>query len=320
MNEEDDEFVVDKTGYRIVLKKSKFSYLQAQVLTKAIAEEANVISKQIVENADYTQYLALFDQSIIYDHQIEYLQRQYNLIYGMYTNLISQYGDVVINSNQKLSDIQLNMQEYFQNISFDSLRKELIYNGYVKVYDDYLMLLDKQIDELKREEDVTKKKKNELISQRDALLDKAGTLYSIELSAYNDEIITLSNSIFDIEESISLLELQRDNKDRADSDLEYKNNILNFEEKLNNHYQKLTEMTNDYTTIEKSVVKKYSTIYYDSNSIIVKKNAINVILFIALSFVGSFVIAVIVNLCIDGKKLTKKYREEQTSNFVNETK
>ncbi len=310
LNDNDNDYIVDKTGYKIILTKKALSLKEAQVLTTAIAEEANFISQEIVDAADYTQYLTLYNQSNIYDNQVNYLEEQYKLIYGKYTNLISQYGDVVLKSGLRLSDVQLNMQEYFQNISFDSLRNEVNYNGYVKDYTDYELQLEKQIESLNREKAVDVKKKTELEEQRDKILTAASLsqLQTLELSQYHEEIIKLSNRIFDIDEEIELLEKKLDNKDRETTDADYKAQLDAFKIKLQNHYEKLEEMTENYTSIEKEIVKKYSLVYYDSNSIVEKVNGISLLKFLIIALLASFAVGLVVNLCLDGKKLTRKYK------------
>ena len=310
MNDSDNDYVVDKKGFKIVLKKRYLSLAEAQALTRAIANEANVITEKKIENADYTQYLSLYDQSIIYDNQIIYLEGQYNLIASKYLTLIENYGDVLLENGKKLSDVRLLLQEYFQNVSFDALRVEMSLNGYVKDYTIYEIQIQKQIDSLIRERDVDAKKKDELINQRDALLTAAGSLYSVELSAYNEEIIKLSNRIFDIDEEVDLLTQKLNNKNREDNDEVYKQELETFKENLTKHYNELVRLTEEYTEIEEEVVKRYAIVYFDSNNIVDVKDGINKKMFLAIAAVGSFFAGIIVNLCVDGKKLTKKYREE----------
>ena len=48
-----------------------------------------------------------------------------------------------------------------------------------------------------------------------------------------------------------------------------------------------------------------------TNSVVEQENALKIYLFIPLAFVGSFVVALFVNLCVDGKKLSAKYREKE---------
>lgn len=311
LNENDDDYVVDKKGYQIILQKKALTFEEAQVLTEAIAKEANIISQKIVANADYSQYLTLYNQSTIYENQIQYLEQQYHLIESKYDNLIAQYGDIVVENSMRLSDIKLQLREYFQNVSFASLKNELSYNGYVKDYTDYEMQIKKQIESLNREKVVNTNKKNELIAQRDALLNAAGSLYSVELTSYNDQIISLTNRIFDIDEEVDLLNIKLNNKTREDTDPEYAAELTEFKEKLQEHFETLVEMTENYTEIEKKVVKEYSIVYFDSNSIVEKENGISVVKFLIIAVIASFVVGVIVNLCLDGKKLTKKYKEEQ---------
>ena len=314
LNEEDNDYVVDKTGFRIVLKKRYFTFAEAQALTKAIANEANVITKEKIDSADYKEYLALYNQSIIYDNQISYLESQYNLLTNKYASLISNYNDGVLENGKKLSDVQLMLKEYFQNVSFDALRVEMSLNGYVKDYTIYETQIQKQIEALNREKAVDTNKKEELINQRDALLAAAGSLYSVELSAYNDQIIQLSNRIFDIDEEVALLNQKLNNKGREENDAVYKQELEAFKENLTKHYNELVKLTDEYTAIEKEVVKKHATVYFDDNNIVAKENAINVTMFLAIAAVGSFFVGVLVNLCVDGKKLTKKYHEEHANN------
>ena len=314
LNEEDNDYVVDKTGFRIVLKKRYFTFEEAQALTKAIANEANVITKEKIDSADYKEYLALYNQSIIYDNQISYLESQYNLLTNKYASLISNYNDGVLENGKKLSDVQLMLKEYFQNVSFDALRVEMSLNGYVKDYTIYETQIQKQIEALNREKAVDTNKKEELINQRDALLAAAGSLYSVELSAYNDQIIQLSNRIFDIDEEVALLNQKLNNKGREENDAVYKQELEAFKENLTKHYNELVKLTDEYTAIEKEVVKKHATVYFDDNNIVAKENAINVTMFLAIAAVGSFFVGVFVNLCVDGKKLTKKYRKEHANN------
>ena len=68
---------------------------------------------------------------------------------------------------------------------------------------------------------------------------------------------------------------------------------------------------NKQKLIEKEVVDNKTVVYFASNSVVEKENALNIYLFIPIALVGSFVIALFVNLCIDGKKLAAKYREKE---------
>lgn len=312
MTEDDNDFVLDKEGYQIVLKKTYFTKIQAQVLAQAIANEPSAISQSIVDNADYTQFLSLYSNSRIFDLRIDYLEDQYNLLYDKYTNMIEQYGDVVLTNGMKLSDVRLALQEYFQNYSFDSYRNELNYKGYVKDYAEYEQTLNSDIEALKLEKKYAEIKKNELINQRTELV-QAATMYSVELNAYNDAIIKLTTRIVDIDNELEVLNKKLDNVDRVninseDYDATYVASLEAFDEALNKLYKELIDATNEYTTNEKEVVKKYSLVYFDNNSFVEKVNGIQIVLLLAIALFASFFIALIINLCVDGKKLTAEYR------------
>lgn len=308
--EEDPSQIVDKDNYKIVLKKSLLTMSQAQALTKAIAEEVNKVSQQIVDNADYNQYLEFYNTYPVFDYQVDYLEAQYELLDEKFANLIAEYGDVFVNSSKKISDIQLQMEVYFTTNSFESLKSELNYNGYVKNDESYSMELKEQINALTREKNLDISKKDDLSAQRDALLNAAstGSLNTVELTAYNEEIIKLSNQIHDTEEEISILNSKLSNIGKEETDPVYAEKLHQFEAKLQKYYEKLTDMTNDYSTYERSVVRKYSTVYYEHNSVVIVKSAFSTIVALTIALGASFVVALLVNLFIDGKKLTTEYR------------
>lgn len=336
--EDDNNYIKVDEGYKIVLKKAYLSGTEARVLVEAIANETIAVSKNIVNNSDYSQFLSFYTKSNIYDRQIDYLDQQYRLLDSKYENLLTLYGDVTLSSGQKVSDARVALKEYFQSEGFasqkvektdtksastevevdkgasallTSLKSELDYNGYVKDYEAYSMQLEKQKDSLNREKNVSENKKQELINQRDALLTAAGNLNTLELAAYNDEIIKLSNRIIDIDEEIALIKLKLDNKGREATDPDYAKDLKAFKEKLQSCYSSLDNMTKEYQAIEKEVVENKSTAYYKSNSVVEKENALKIYFLIPIALVGSFVVALIVNLCIDGKKLSAKYREKE---------
>lgn len=320
---DDNDYILAYEGYEIILKKGFLSGTEARVLTEAIAREALSVANDIADKADYSQLLSFYEKTSIYDRQIDYLNQQYQFLYNKYDSLIKVYGDVTLQSGLKISDARVALKEYFNADSFTGaksddqsaylslLKSELDYNGYVKDYENYSIQLEKQIDSLQREKNVADLKKQELISQRNTLLTASDSLNTVELTAYNEEIIKLSNRIIDIDEEIALVNLKLANKDREKTDADYASDLNLFKAKLQNCYTALTEMTASYQEIEKEVVKNNTVVYFKNNSVVEKQNAIKVYFFIPIALVGSFVVALIVNLCIDGKKLSAKYREKE---------
>ena len=336
-SEDDSNYVRIDEGYKIVLRKAYLSGTEARVLTEAIAKEALAVSKNIVNNSNYSQYLSFYEKSTVYDRQIEFLDQQYRLLDSKYNTLLSLYGDVTLSSGQRVSDARTELKEYFQSEAYASiqadeakksnskeeavdkgasallaaLKSELDYNGYVKDYTGYSMQLEKQKDSLTREMNVASAKKQELVNQRDALINTAGNLNTLELTAYNDAIIELSNNIIDLNEQITLINLKISNKGRETTDPDFASDLNAFKEKLQKCYSSLKTMTEEYQAIEKEVVENKTVTYFENNSVIEKENALKIYLFIPLALVGSFVVALFVNLCVDGKKLSAKYREKE---------
>ena len=335
-SEEDSNYIKIDEGYKIVLKNAHFSGTEARVLVEAIANDALVVSKSIADNSNYAQFLTFYEKSAIYDRQIDYLDQQYRLLDSKYNNLLTIYGDTTLSNGQKVSDARIALKDYFQSEAFvtevkeekknndkeevvdkgqsillASLKSELDINGYVKDYDGYSMQLEKQVDSLTREKNVTDAKKQELVNQRDALLNASGNLNTIEIAAYNDAIIELSNKVIDLNDQITLINLKINNKGREDIDDDYAKDLKAFDTKLQKCYTSLKEMTEEYQEIEKEVVDNKTVTYFKSNSVVEKENALKIYLFIPLALVGSFVVALFVNLCVDGKKLSAKYREQE---------
>lgn len=303
--------IVDKDFFKLVLKKSSLSFTQAQVLAEAIANEADVISYQIVDTADYSQQLKFFNETTIYDRQVEYLESQYYLLDAKYANLITEYGDVSIGNGLKVSDARTKLSNYFGKTGFSDLKADLNLNGFTKKDETYKAQLEKRKESLERERDVCVAKRDALTAQVNALLADAGNLQTIEIEKYNEQLIYLTNTICDLEEQMALLQIKIDNFGKEEVDVDYAARLEKFELKMGDYYQFLLKETTSFSDIEKAVVKKYSNVYFDSNSIIVQKSSINMVMLMVVALVASFVIGLVVNLCLDGKKLTTKYRLEQ---------
>ena len=307
---DDGNLVVDKDFYKLVFKSNGLTFTQAQVLAEAIAKEANVISYEIVNTADYTQQLKFYASTNAYDLQMEYLETQYKLLDDKYNNLITEYGDVSIGNGLKVSDAQAQLKNHFGKNGFSDLKAELDLNGFTKKDELYKAQLEKRKESLEREKAVCENKRTALTDQVNALLAgaSAGAIQSIEIEKYNEQLIELTNRICDLEEQIALLKIKIDNFGKEDVDEEYKAKLVAFETKLNNYYDILLKETKYFSDHEKSVVDQYSSVYFDSNSIVVKKSNVNVVLLMVIALASSFIVGLIVNLALDGKKLSASYR------------
>ena len=306
--------IVDKDFFKIVFSKKVLSFDQAQVLAEAIADEANDISCEIVDKADYSQQLKLYEDTVIFDKQVEYLDAQYRFLNEKYTNLIAEYGDVGLGNGLRVSDAQAKLKSYFGEDGFKHLKNELDVNGFVRNDESYKLDLEKKVEALKREKNVCENKRTALTDQINALLTgvSGGTVQSVEIEKYNEEIISLTNRICDIDEEIALLEIKINNIGREDE--AYLASLRTFEKKLDDYYKALKEETTSFSTNEKAIVEQYSDVYFESNRIVTEKSRLSMPLMLVVAFAGSFIVALIVNLCLDGKKLTAKYRNEQLQN------
>ena len=315
INKDDVDYLLDKEGFRIVLKKRFFTEEQAQALVELIAKEPVKLTKEKIEKVNYTRDLLLYNQSKIYDLSINYLENQYYTLINNYSKLINEFGDLVISDSEKISDRSRMLQEYFQNYSFSSLRNELNQFGYVKDFENYESTLLSTKESLTLEKKYNSLLKDELIEQRKQLIQLAGSMYSVELTAYNEKIISLSARILEIDKELELLEKKLKHESRVSStdpsrDETYVLSLESFEQRLDQIYQKLTTETEQYTALAKEVVNNNSFLYFDNNSVVVVENPISRVKYIVIAFFCSLLIGLIVNLCVDFKKLTREYRRQ----------
>ena len=192
-------------------------------------------------------------------------------------------------------------------------RNELNQFGYVKDFENYESTLLSTKESLTLEKKYNSLLKDELIEQRKQLIQLAGSMYSVELTSYNEKIISLSTRILEIDKELELLEKKLNHISRVSDtdpsrDETYVLSLESFEQRLDQIYQKLTIETEQYTTLAKEVVNNNSFLYFDNNSVVVVENPISRVKYIVIAFFCSLLIGLIVNLCVDFKKLTREYR------------
>ena len=306
------ERLIDEDSFKIVINKKYLSRTQAQVLVEAIANEAVVISRQISETADYGQYLKFYTATNAFDKKIEYIGAQLKLIDDKYDNLLKEYGDAIVSSGDRISDSKLRLDNYFgeEAIGVSELQSELNANGFVKNDPTYKSELENKKEALQREKAVCEQNITAFNNQIDTLLTGAsgGQINTVELEKYNEAIIELITKSNELNEKINVLTAKIANFGRTDA--EYVTKLADFEKKVEDAYNFLAAETTTYSNIEKEVVKKDTVVYFAKYNIVEQKSPISLIVLLVIAAVGSFVVGLLVNLIIDGKKLTLKYKRE----------
>lgn len=299
------EYEVDKRGYRIVFKGQYLTRDQAVILARAIANEPNAKINRIVNQTDYKSYLKLYEKSDIYDDKLEYLIKQLSLVEDNYSNLINNYSDIYLKDGRKLSVVKLAVENHFKNYPLDVLVNKLRCKGYVYDYDEYMEQLEAMKEHYTKEKTLSTNKRDDLVLQRDNLLASAGSLYTLELSKYNEEIIKYTTEIRDFEDELVAIQKKIDNKIKSETDPAYQEEIADFTAEIEKRYNDLVSITDEYVDIAKEVVKDNSIVYYDKTSVLETVSNDSLVKNAVLAFLGSLILAMLVNLILDGNKIFK---------------
>lgn len=306
---------VTKKYYQIDAQQKYFSSRsQARKFIDAVCSSPCTKTFEISKKMVFTSNLDNFDSAQIYENQITLLSKQYDLIYNNYSELIADYGDLVLSNGKKISDFRNDIYSYFQDYNLESLRKQVLYEGLVKDYEDYKNRLELQITELDEEFQVNVKLLDELKSQRDSLIQSAvggSGLQNLDLSEYNSRIIQLTNRNIEIEKEKEIINRKLSNTSQDNKD---------FETKLNTFRDKLVEFTTDFTNNYQEVIEQNCTVYYSDGRIITGEGGIGLIISAALSLFAGVICAAIINLILDRKLLTIKNVEAKKDVVLDEPK
>lgn len=281
---------------------------QVRTFMQGIADLINEKQNNILTTQLNNQYLELYSQANTYDLQVLYLENQYNLLTKRYESLIATYGDVFLADNAKLSDKKTEIEEYFENHSLETYSNQIKVRGYVKGYKNEKDYYEAEKAALVDEKANAKLKLDDLIAQREELINTASNLQTVELSEYNSTIIELTISIRDMDTEIASLDFKIENLDKLATDDALKEEIQKFQNDLATVKSKLDDFTNTYDQAAEYVAKNNSITYFESTSIVSTSNKFGIVKLVAFPLAFGLIIALIVNLFLDGKKLTGKYK------------
>ena len=309
---------------KLVLSKKFFkSKSQAISFAKAIVSQPDAIILKQIENLSMNAYLNLYDSSIIYEKQVDYLNAQKEKLSNTYTTLINVYGDILLEDGVHLSDLRRDIDEFFELNSFGSITTEIRMNGYVKDYLTYKTVLENMKENLTREKTVDEYKLQDLKDQRDQLVASATNIDSLEISEYNSKIIELTLRLRDIDEELRLVDKKLANETKLETDDEYKAKIKALEERLQFFRDGLGEYTSKYEKYVVEAVSKHSLVGYRNTQVLTESSGIKIYYLIGLPLIAGILVAACVNIIIDGKKLTSRFRlvpVEMVKDEVNPTK
>lgn len=316
-----EETVENEVYFHIELSSNKIkNSIKLRRFIQGIANLPNDKQKDILDKQANDIYLSLYDDDAkTYDMQILYLKNQYELLITRYKSLISTYGNVFLDDGKKLSDDIVMIEEFFKNNSFTDLENQVRTGGFVKGYENEKTIYESKVLTLEKEKNVSEAKLSNLVSQRDELIKNADNLQTVEISEYNSKIIELTLRICDIDKELEELNFKIDNLDKIRTDEDLKADIAQFEDHLDLIKAKLDNFTSNYESAIDYVSNNYSITYFETSSIIKETNTLGFIKLFVLPLLVGFCIALLVNLCIDGKKLTGKYKLVHISKIKEET-
>ena len=312
-----------KTLTLVLSKKFFKSKSQAIAFARAIVSQPDATILKQIQNLSMNAYLNLYDSSTIYEKQVDYLNGQKEKLSSTYTTLINVYGDIQLENGVQLSDFRRDIDEFFELNSFGSITTEIRMNGYVKDYSTYKTVLENMKENLNREKTVDDNKLGDLKAQRDQLVAAATNIDSLEISEYNSKIIELTLRLRDIDEELRLVDQKLSNATKLETDDEYKAKIKDLEERLQFFRDGLGEYTKKYEKYVVEVVSKHSLVGYRNTQVLTESSGIKIYYLIGIPLIGGILVAACVNIIIDGKKLTSRFRlvpVEMVKDDVNPTK
>ena len=337
MDDNDASFIADKKGFELVLNTYTLNERQAKVLAEAIAYEAIEISKEKVNNLNFSQFIYAYDETNNYPNKIQNLIDGVAYIENLASSLDDRYGDFIIAegryggeddnyyvTNQTISDWRNKMKIKFGSFYLSSLQNELYVNGYIDPNDtDYIISLKTDVENLNREINNNQLLLDDLKSQRNDLVAAVGTnatIESLEIREYNTEIISLSTLISQQKDSLAIYQTQLEKLDLSTMTQEekdaYNTNLTAFESKLTQIRNSLEIYTKQYEAIAKKAMIDNMKVYFENADLVTLTGSVGLTAILGGSLAIALVCPMIVNLAIagfnvaEGKPILKLKKKE----------
>ena len=305
-------------NYEVQIEKKYFSSLkQAKAFFTTLINTPYDLTMQYLEASDYTYNLVQMDIANDLEQKIQLLLDQYLYIQNQYSALVSTYSNALVSSSLKIMDysksLDLKMTESDLNALINLVQKEGLIDSN---NDKYIEGLRIEMESLLREKTINEAKITALKAQIDELMQDAQSMgiSNLNLDAYNQQVaaLILRNQDIDIEVGVIRAKVKNAENSAGLSD-EYKTNLKKVNDQMAYYKNILLQSTQEYAMVEKTVISKYSLIYFDDPiDIIDETGGFNLILAGVVFLVAGFVLGAGINLIIDRKDL-KVTKEEEKS-------
>ena len=300
----------ESNEYSISAKRKYFdSYDQAISFISELVSTPIKHSNEIINNISNTKYLNNITDTISFDDYVSYLSNESNYILSKYEELNNSYSNFKFsnelmnklkynNNNNSLSDLYAFISKYVSNLYIDNLNTELQNNGYVRNYDKLISNLQISLDGYNDDLTLINNKINAIKEEINSQSSQTTTN-----SGLNETLASLLVERENIKDKINKVNNKIENGKTTDSS--------KFLSKLEETYNTLLDLSNDLTLVEQEIYSSNQEIYYSSNSIIVVEGGFSTIITVLVSLVCGLVIASVVNLSLDHKKL---YLDDESNN------
>lgn len=293
-------------SYNLSIKKKYFSSVeQAREFVRDIANVPVEKNRNIVNQIKNNNNLIAFTNATTFEAMVDLLNKQYDMLIDKYTSLLTKYGNVVINNGDTintLSDYKENLESTFSSLPIKSLKNELKNSSYVLNFEVNAPILQGKYYALEQEYIDNNRLLNLYIEQRNSLLNTSNPPANLLLE-YNNKIRSLTDR--NVEISSEKESISRKLSEGASVD------YTQFNEKLNDAYNKLEQKTIDFCYAENYVVENDSTVSFYRTGVITIQGGMNLVLAaIIAAFVGVFA-GMAINLVIDRKKLLELYEVKE---------
>ncbi len=312
-----------KTGeYTVTVLKKYFkdSDQAEDFITTLMSLPVNDI-KEKSKTIEYDRFLKQFDYVGDYISQVGLLISQKDMLIQGYESMISKYSNAVTiksgdNLQKTVNEAQNEIEGYFSFYDLVSMKSEVELNGYIKPDSDYLTSIRNEIEKLSREKESNVKKMDAIYEQISQLRDTlAGTVTDVAFQEMFSSIAALAQRNVEIDH---LIEVVYHTYLVGSSMPEYSTKLAAFQERLEQHYTKLQEFTNDYKAFNEEIYEQNTKLLFESNSIIIEEGGFNILIALVAFLVIGFVLTSCLNLALDLPKYLKQKKALEVEPILEE--
>ena len=293
----------DVVSYNLTLPTNVFSdSTQVKSFVQDLARYPITKDKSLMNKEHFEANLVLYDSAPTYENQIAYLKNHANSLRNLYSALSSNNKEsasvvATINAN----NTEINNLVGGANGYLDYLSYSIKEYGYVKDYNSQeAKNFESTIQSLKTEREINA---NKIKALEEEIKELTSGSSSLVLNSLDSAISNLTQRNADIEEEIKVIQKKIDAK--SNTSVEYANGKGAFELRLSYFRQKLSEATESFVQVLRTVNDTSDEAVFASSSIVSSTGGISLPIEIALSLIVGLVAACIVNLIVDRKKLSE---------------